>query len=97
MDDLSLQGNVVAVAAERGHHFSKTPRHRMLDLAPHIVEQKAGNFEPDKFQDQYETALVDLINPEAGRQADNIEGAATWRERCRPDGGAAPQRWRRSS
>src|SRR6478736_3131345 len=34
----------------------------MLDLARHIVEQKAGHFEPDKFEDQYETALVDLIN-----------------------------------
>jgi DNA end-binding protein Ku len=34
----------------------------MLDLARHIVEQKAGRFEPDKFEDQYETALVDLIN-----------------------------------
>jgi DNA end-binding protein Ku len=34
----------------------------MLDLARHIVEQKSGNFEPDKFEDQYETALVDLIN-----------------------------------
>ena len=34
----------------------------MLDLARHIVEQKAGKFEPDKFEDQYETALVDLIN-----------------------------------
>jgi DNA end-binding protein Ku len=34
----------------------------MLDLARHIVDQKAGRFEPDKFEDQYETALVDLIN-----------------------------------
>jgi DNA end-binding protein Ku len=34
----------------------------MLDLARHIVEQKAGHFEPGKFEDQYETALVDLIN-----------------------------------
>jgi len=34
----------------------------MLDLAMHIVNQKAGRFEPDKFEDQYETALVDLIN-----------------------------------
>jgi DNA end-binding protein Ku len=34
----------------------------MLDLAKHIVEQKAGSFEPQKFEDQYETALVDLIN-----------------------------------
>ncbi|KRQ12639.1 Ku protein [Bradyrhizobium manausense] len=34
----------------------------MLDLARHIVDQKAGSFEPDKFEDQYEKALVDLIN-----------------------------------
>jgi len=34
----------------------------MLDLAKHIVNQKAGHFEPGKFEDQYETALVDLIN-----------------------------------
>jgi len=34
----------------------------MLDLARHIVEQKAGHFEPEKFEDQYETALIDLIN-----------------------------------
>jgi DNA end-binding protein Ku len=34
----------------------------MLDLARHIVQQKSGTFEPDKFEDQYETALVDLIN-----------------------------------
>jgi DNA end-binding protein Ku len=34
----------------------------MLDLARHIVDQKSGHFEPDKFEDQYETALVDLIN-----------------------------------
>ncbi len=34
----------------------------MLDLAKHIVNQKSGRFEPEKFEDQYETALVDLIN-----------------------------------
>jgi DNA end-binding protein Ku len=34
----------------------------MLDLARHIVNQKAGHFEPDKFEDQYESALIDLIN-----------------------------------
>ena len=34
----------------------------MLDLARHIVIQKSGRFEPDKFEDQYETALIDLIN-----------------------------------
>jgi DNA end-binding protein Ku len=40
----------------------------MLDLARHIVDQKSGRFEPDEFEDQYETALVDLINQKrAGR------------------------------
>jgi DNA end-binding protein Ku len=34
----------------------------MLDLAKHIVEKKSGRFEPEKFEDHYETALVDLIN-----------------------------------
>ena len=34
----------------------------MLELARHIVNQKTGHFEPDKFEDQYETALIDLIN-----------------------------------
>src|SRR6202163_2745102 len=34
----------------------------MLDLARHIVNQKSGRFEPDKFEDQYETALIALIN-----------------------------------
>jgi DNA end-binding protein Ku len=34
----------------------------MLDLARHIVDQKSGSFEPDKFEDHYETALLDLIN-----------------------------------
>jgi DNA end-binding protein Ku len=34
----------------------------MLDLARHIVEQKSGRFEPEKFEDHYEAALIDLIN-----------------------------------
>ncbi len=34
----------------------------MLDLAKHIVNQKAGSFDPEKFEDHYEAALIDLIN-----------------------------------
>jgi DNA end-binding protein Ku len=34
----------------------------MLDLARHIVQQKSGRFEPDKFEDHYEAALIELIN-----------------------------------
>ena len=34
----------------------------MLDLARHIVTQKAADFEPAKFEDHYEGALTELIN-----------------------------------
>jgi DNA end-binding protein Ku len=34
----------------------------MLDLARHIVNQKAGSFESEKFEEHYETALIELIN-----------------------------------
>src|ERR1700747_2815081 len=34
----------------------------MLDLAKHIAEQKSASFEPEKFEDHYEAALVDLID-----------------------------------
>jgi DNA end-binding protein Ku len=34
----------------------------MLDLAKHIVETKSGDFEPEKFEDRYENALVELLN-----------------------------------
>jgi DNA end-binding protein Ku len=34
----------------------------MLDLAKHIVNQKSAHFEPEKFEDHYEQALIDLIN-----------------------------------
>ena len=34
----------------------------MLDRAKHIVVQKTGEFEPEKFKDHYEAALAELIN-----------------------------------
>src|SRR6476661_7788930 len=34
----------------------------MLDLAKHIVESKSAGFEPEKFEDRYENALVELLN-----------------------------------
>jgi DNA end-binding protein Ku len=33
----------------------------MLELASHIVETKSGHFEPEKFEDQYEDALKELL------------------------------------
>jgi DNA end-binding protein Ku len=34
----------------------------MLDLARHIVNQRASTFEPEKFEDHYEEALTELID-----------------------------------
>lgn len=33
----------------------------MLDLAVHIVESETGKFEPEKFEDEYEKALKELL------------------------------------
>jgi DNA end-binding protein Ku len=33
----------------------------MLDLAKHIVQTKSPDFDPEKFEDHYETAVRDLI------------------------------------
>ena len=43
----------------------------MLDLASHIVSTKKGHFEPDKFEDQYEDALKELIKKK--RAGETIE------------------------
>jgi DNA end-binding protein Ku len=41
----------------------------MKDLAGHIVKTKSGHFDPAKFEDRYETALVDLLkSKQAGHQ-----------------------------
>src|SRR5437763_5936324 len=61
----------------------------MLDLARHIVNQKAGRFDPEKFEDHYENALIEA---EAGWQAHHPEVQARRDQRRRPDGGAAPVR-----
>ncbi|MDO8875079.1 MAG: Ku protein [Pseudolabrys sp.] len=40
----------------------------MLKLATHILETKKGKFDPDKFEDRYETALKELVKAKhAGR------------------------------
>jgi DNA end-binding protein Ku len=41
----------------------------MLDLARHIVNSKSADFEPEKFEDHYEAALIDLINKKRNGQA----------------------------
>ena len=67
----------------------------MLDLARHIVNQKSGRFEPDKFEDQYETALVDLINQKRAGKPITPKERPAGEQRRRSDGGAAAERRRR--
>jgi DNA end-binding protein Ku len=40
----------------------------MLELASHIVESKAGHFKPEKFEDQYEDALKQLLKKKQSGQ-----------------------------
>jgi hypothetical protein len=40
----------------------------MLDLAKHIVNSKTAPFEPEKFEDHYEAALIDLIKKKRAGQ-----------------------------
>src|SRR6266508_4058321 len=45
----------------------------MKKLAAHIVETKAGRFEPTSFEDHYEKALVELLkNKEAGKPVETV-------------------------
>jgi DNA end-binding protein Ku len=37
------------------------PNKEMIEIARKIIEQKEGDFEPQKFEDRYENALRDLI------------------------------------
>ena len=52
----------------------------MRQLAAHIVDSKAAHFEPAKFVDHYETALVDLLR---AKQAGRIVEAP--KEQAQPD------------
>jgi DNA end-binding protein Ku len=53
-------------------YFDEIPKvdvpDEMVDLAAHIIKTKAGRFDPARFEDRYEDALVELIKAkQAGR------------------------------
>ena len=58
----------------------------------HILEQKNGHFDPEKFEDRYEAALKAADQGQAGRQGAARRAGAEAVERDQPDGRAAPQR-----
>ena len=70
----------------------KIPK-EMLQLAEHILETKAGDFDPATFVDHYEEAVVEMLQAEAGRRAGvEAEGGRARVERRQPDGCAQAQR-----
>ncbi len=49
----------------------------MIELAEHIIDKKAATFDPSKFDDKYEEALLELIRAKkAGRKAPKAKAAA---------------------
>ena len=52
-------------------YFKEIPQPRiakdMVKLAEHILDSKAGRFNPDKFKDQYENALKKLVRRNKGQ------------------------------
>jgi DNA end-binding protein Ku len=62
---------------DHAEYFSDIPDLKLPDemrkLAAHIVETKAGHFEPKKFEDHYEKALTELLkNKQAGRPIETV-------------------------
>jgi Ku protein len=70
---------------DENEYFDDIPGERvtkdMLDLASHIIKTKTAHFHPEKFEDQYEDALKDLlrrkdkgekIEPPPARQESNV-------------------------
>ena len=75
--------------AFKGIPSPRVPK-EMVELASHILDKKAGHFDPAKFKDEYELALRKLVKRKAVGQ-DHRAGRARRRplQRDRPDGRAA--------
>jgi DNA end-binding protein Ku len=73
--DKGLLGVTLRYAYEvrdQGAYFEDVPDMKlpaeMKQLAAHIVDSKSGHFDPSKFEDHYETAVVELLRAkQAGR------------------------------
>jgi DNA end-binding protein Ku len=50
---------------QAANYFDEIPNldlpKQMLELATHIIDKMTGKFEPEKFEDRYENALIELI------------------------------------
>jgi DNA end-binding protein Ku len=82
--DKGLLGTTLRYAYEvrnAGEYFDEIPDMKipkeMLQLAEHILESKAGNFDPTAFVDHYEEAVVDMLkHKQAGAPVSKQKAAA---------------------
>ena len=58
-------GDVVGVAGVADDIPDIDPEEDMMEMAEDLIEKKMGEFDPDDFEDSYETALRDLIEQKA--------------------------------
>ena len=66
---------------EAGAYFEEIPELKlpkeMSELAAHIIQTKAAHFDPKKFEDHYENALVELLwKKQAGRAIEPVRDEA---------------------
>ena len=76
---------------DHAEYFEDIPDLKLPDemkkLAAHIVETKAGHFEPKTFEDHYEKALVELLkNKQAGRPIETVGEEKAAAAGDQPDG-----------
>ncbi len=79
-----LVGTTLRYAYEvraEGAYFDEIPKveisKELLDLASHIIDTKAGRFEPSGFKDRYQEAVVELIRAkQAGKPLQSDKGDA---------------------
>ena len=67
---------------DQGPYFEDIPELKlpaeMIQLAGHIIDTKAGHFDPKKFEDHYETALVELLRKkQEGRAIEPVREAGS--------------------
>ena len=68
----------------------------MLELATHIVETKKAHFEPEKFEDQYEDALKELLKKKQSGEKIEAPKERALRQGHQSHGRAAAKRGERA-
>ena len=56
----TIHRGTALLSGQWGTYKMKLPKD-MLQLAEHILETKSGDFEPEKFEDRYENAVVEML------------------------------------